>query len=481
MGTVYLAYDPRVRRRVALKTFLVPTGLTAEKRRDRQERFLREAQAAGALNHPGIVTIYEVDEDPLCDVPFIAMEFVEGRTVQQLLADEGPLSAERVRAMTVTLAGALQSAHLAGVVHRDIKPANILVREVDGAVKITDFGVARIPTSELTQSGDSIGSPAYMSPEQLRGGEVDGRSDLFSLAVILYQMLCGERPFSGEDIPSVTYSIVHEEAIPITRRVAGLPDALDRFFSRALAKEASGRYPNGAAFGAAFQEALAEPEAQAKDAKPGAKGETVPMSWAVPRFRGGLKLPGRRVSIIAALVVLAALAGWAVLGLSGVDVDGDGGAFQAMTEPSATAAEPSATASESKSVVDAYLATPTTLATPTAKSSDAWLELDGTSKVKSGTLTVLVDGTEVYSRPLSTDERGASRFLKKVAGRVQEEFEARIPVSPGEHQITARVSMKRRDEPYETTVWVDLESGERQGLDLVAGKTFGRPLSLSVN
>ena len=477
MGTVYLAYDPRVRRRVALKTFLVPTGLTAEKRRDRQERFLREAQAAGALNHPGIVTIYEVDEDPLCDVPFIAMEFVEGRTVQQLLADEGPLPVERVRAMAVTLAGALQSAHLAGVVHRDIKPANILVREVDGAVKITDFGVARIPTSELTQSGDSIGSPAYMSPEQLRGGEVDGRSDLFSLAVILYQMLCGERPFSGEDIPSVTYSIVHEEAIPITRRVAGLPEALDRFFSRALAKEASGRYPNGAAFGAAFQEALAEPESQVEDAKPSARGETVPLSWAVPGFAGGLKLPGRRVAIIAALIFLAALAGWAVLGRGGVDGDGDGdgGAFQAMTEPSATAAEPSEMASKSKSVVDAYLAT------PTAKSSDAWLELEGTSKVKSGTLTVLVDGAEVYSRPLSTDERGASRFLKKVAGRVQEEFEARIPVSPGEHQVTARVSMQRRDEPYETTVWVDLESGERQGLDLVAGKTFGRPVSLSLN
>lgn len=476
MGTVYLAYDPRVRRRVALKTFLVPTGLTAEKRRDRQERFLREAQAAGALNHPGIVTIYEVDEDPLCDVPFIAMEFVEGRTVQQLLTDEGPLPAERVRAMAVTLAGALQSAHLAGVVHRDIKPANILVREADGAVKITDFGVARIPTSELTQSGDSIGSPAYMSPEQLRGSDVDGRSDLFSLAVILYQMLCGERPFSGEDIPSVTYSIVHEEAIPITRRVSGLPEALDRFFTRALSKEASGRYPNGAAFGAAFQEALAEPEAQAKDAKPGA---TVPVSWAAPRFNGGLRLPGWRVSIVAALVVLAALAGWTVLGRGGANRDG--GASQAVTEPSVTAAEPSETASEEKSVVDAYLAAPTTVATPTTKSSDAWLELAGLSKVKSGTLTVLVDGVEVYSRPLSTDERGASRFIKKVAGRVQEEFEARIPVSPGEHQVTARVSMKRRDEPYETTVWVDLESGESQGLDLVAGKTFGRPLSFSVN
>jgi len=474
MGTVYIAYDPRVRRRVALKTFLVPTGLTAEKRRDRQERFLREAQAAGALSHPGIVTIYEVDEDPLCDVPFIAMEFVEGRTVQQLLADEGPLPAERVRAMAVTLAGVLQSAHLAGVVHRDIKPANILVREADGAVKITDFGVARIPTSELTQSGDSIGSPAYMSPEQLRGGEVDGRSDLFSLAVILYQMLCGERPFSGEDIPSVTYSIVHEEPIPVTRRVSGLPESVDRFFSRALSKDPSGRYPNGAAFGAAFQEALADPEAQARDAEPGA---TVPVSWAGPRFAGAPKLPERRIAIIASLVFLAALAGWAVLGRDGAD----SGVSQAMTEPSATAAEPSETASESRSVVDAYLATPTPLATPTTNSSNAWLELDAKSKVKSGTLTVLVDGAEVYSRALSTDERGASRFLKKIAGRVQEEFEAKIPVSPGEHKVTARVSMQRRDEPYETTVWIDLESGESQGLELVAGKTFGRALSLSVN
>ena len=466
MGTVYLAYDPRVRRRVALKTFLVPAGLTAERRRDRQERFLREAQAAGALSHPGIVTIYEVDEDPLCDVPFIAMEFVDGRTVQRLLADEGPLPPERVRAMAVTLAGALQTAHLAGIVHRDIKPANVLVREADGAVKITDFGVARIPTSELTQSGDSIGSPAYMSPEQLRGGEVDGRSDLFSLAVILYQMLCGERPFGGEDIPSVTYSIVHEEPIPITRRVAGLPAALDRFFSRALAKEPSGRYPNGAVFGAAFQEALAELEARADDAKPSASAETVPLSRAAPRFAGGLKLPGPRVWIIAALAGLVVVVGWAVLGRDGRTAPG--GVPQSAAEHTATSGEP-------KSVVDAYLAA------PTAKSRDAWLELSGTSKVKSGTLTVLVDGSEVYSRQLSTGERGAERFFKKVAGRVEEEFSARIPVAPGEHQVVARVSMERRDEPYEVGVWVDLESGESRGLSLVAGKTFGRPVSFSVN
>jgi hypothetical protein len=467
MGTVYLAYDPRVRRRVALKTFLVPAGLTAEKRRDRQERFLREAQAAGALSHPGIVTIYEVDEDTLCDVPFIAMEYVDGRTMQRLLADEGPLPPERVRVMAVTLAGALQTAHLAGIVHRDIKPANVLVRDADGAVKITDFGVARIPTSELTQSGDTIGSPAYMSPEQLRGTEVDGRSDLFSLAVILYQMLCGERPFGGDDIPSVTYSIVHEAPIPISRRVAGLPAALDRFFARALAKEPSDRYPNGAAFGAAFQEALAEPEVQPGNAKSaGTRGATVPVSWAVPRFAGRLTLPGRRGWSIAAVAVLAALAGWAVLGRGGKT--GPGGNPEAVADPAATASEP-------KSVVDAYLAT------PAPRSGDAWLELDGTSKVKTGTLTVLVDGSEVYSRSLSTTERGPERFFKKVAGRVQEEFEARIPIAPGEHEIVARVSMARRDEPYEAAVRVDVESGERRGLTLVAGKTFGRPLSLSVN
>jgi hypothetical protein len=248
--------------------------------------------------------------------------------------------------------------------------------------------------------------------------------------------------------------------------VAGLPPALDRFFRRALAKEPSDRYPNGAAFGTAFQEALADPVARSENRKPAA-AQTVPLSWQLPHMKGRLPLLGRRAWSVAALAVVVTLAGWFALRGDGATVPG---------EPPEPPAETAAAESESGSVVDAYLASPTV-----AKSARAWLQLSGTSKVKSGTLTVLVDGAEVYTRSLSTAERGAARFFKKVAGRVQEEFDARIPVTPGEHEIVARVSMQRRDEPYEAAVWVDVESGESQGLTLVAGKTFGSPLSLSVN
>jgi hypothetical protein len=307
-----------------------------------------------------------------------------------------------------------------------------------------------------------------MSPEQLRNAEIDGRSDLFSLAVILYQMLCGERPFGGEDIPAVTYAIVHEEPIPISRRVAGLPPALDRFFARALAKDPSSRYPNGTAFGTAFQEALADPAARSEGRKPAPGAETVPLAWQLPRMKGRLPLVGRRAWSIPVLAVVVAVAGW--LALRGDEASAPGAPPNPPNEVS------EATESDTGSVIDAYLATPTA-----ARAAKAWLELDATSKVKSGSLTVLVDGAEVYSRQLSTTERGAERFFKKVAGRVQEEFDASIPIAPGEHEIVARVSMERRDEPYEAAVFINVESGESRRLTLVAGKTFGSPLSLDVN
>jgi hypothetical protein len=265
----------------------------------------------------------------------------------------------------------------------------------------------------------------------------------------------------------VTYSIVHEEPIPISRRVAGLPPAVDRFFARALAKEPSGRYPNGAAFGAAFQEALADPDARSKSRRAAGGAETVPLAWQMPRMRGRVPLLGRRVWSVVALAVVVMLAGWYAL-------RGDGATAPDVLPPDPSA-ESEPTERDSGSVVDAYLATPTV-----AKPARAWLQLDAISKVKAGTLTVLVDGDEVYARELSTAERGAARFFKRVAGRVQEEFDVRIPVAPGEHEVVARVSMQRRDEPYEAAVWVDLESGESQGLALVAGRTFGSALSLSV-
>src|SRR5262245_40268819 len=235
MGIVYLAHDPHVRRRVALKTFLLPPGLTSQQEREYSARFLREAQAAGALSHSSIVTIFDADTDPERGVPFIVMEYVEGGSLRDLMIRDRRLEPDRALAMVSSLADALCAAHEEGIVHRDIKPANVLLRSRDGRAKIVDFGVARMSTSELTGAGDVFGSPAYMSPEQFRGMAVDARSDLFSLATILYQTLCGDRPFAGDDMSSLAYSVVHTPALPISRRMPDSPPEMDRFFEKALA------------------------------------------------------------------------------------------------------------------------------------------------------------------------------------------------------------------------------------------------------
>src|SRR5262245_20367432 len=254
VGIVYLAHDPHVRRRVALKTFLLPPGLTAEQEREYSERFLREAQAAGALSHPSIVTIFDADTDPERGLPFIVMEYVEGGSLRELMVRERRLDPDRALAMVSAVADALSVAHAEGIVHRDIKPANVLLRARTGQAKIVDFGVARMSTSELTGAGDVFGSPAYMSPEQFRGQPVDARSDLFSLATILYQTLCGERPFAGDDMSSLAYSVVHAPAPSITARLAGFPREADRFFETALAKEPADRFPDAGAFREAVEE-----------------------------------------------------------------------------------------------------------------------------------------------------------------------------------------------------------------------------------
>jgi len=235
MGVVYLARDPRLRRSVAVKTHALPQGLSDEQKQEYRARFLREAHAAARLSHAGIVTIYDADEDPDDGTPFIAMEYVAGRSLREEFDRRDRLDVERATALAGAVADALHAAHDEGIVHRDIKPANLLIRDADGTIKVADFGVARVTTSELTQSGTSLGTPAYMSPEQIEGRTVDGRSDLFSLAVILYEALCGERPFDGDSIPAVIYSVTRETPIPISKRVQGLPRGLDDFFDRALA------------------------------------------------------------------------------------------------------------------------------------------------------------------------------------------------------------------------------------------------------
>src|SRR5579872_59269 len=240
MGVVYLALDPHIGRDVAIKTIRLGEVQRPEERERLRERLFREARSAGMLSHPGIVTIYDVDEED--ELAYIAMEYVNGPTLDYLLSQENGLSREQMFSVLGQTAAALDYAHSKGIVHRDIKPANIMIA-ADGSTKVTDFGIAKITTNEhLTITGTIVGTPHYMSPEQVQGLEVDGRSDQFSLAVIVYEMLTGEKPYTGEHLTTVVYKIVAEEPVPPHRLNPSLAGPIEGALKKALAKKPEARY-----------------------------------------------------------------------------------------------------------------------------------------------------------------------------------------------------------------------------------------------
>ena len=245
MGRVYRARDPKIDRIVALKTISV-LGATPADQEEYRHRFFREAQAAGKLAHPGIVIIYDVGEDEPTHTPFIVMEFIPGRTLDEL-AGGGALGVDTALDLVRQVAEALDYAHSQGIIHRDIKPANILVTD-DGRAKITDFGIAKLTLSEFTLPGQVLGTPTHMSPEQLQGEPVTGRSDLFSLGVILYSLLASEKPFSGDTVTSVTFQVVYKDPPPVTQKNAALRPEFDLVLARALAKDPAQRYTRGRDF-----------------------------------------------------------------------------------------------------------------------------------------------------------------------------------------------------------------------------------------
>jgi tetratricopeptide (TPR) repeat protein/predicted Ser/Thr protein kinase len=235
MGVVYKAEDTTLRRTIALKV------LPPEMMRDptAKQRFLQEARAAAALNHPGICTVYEIDEAD--NTSFIAMECVEGRSLREALGS-GRFTPSQALDMGIQVAAALREAHSKGVVHRDIKPDNIMVTP-DGRVKIMDFGLARLAGSTLlTRTGTTLGTAAYMSPEQARGESVDERSDVWSLGVVLYEMATGRQPFVAEQVHAVLYSVLNSDPAPLSSAADGLPRGFDAVIAKALTKERDRRY-----------------------------------------------------------------------------------------------------------------------------------------------------------------------------------------------------------------------------------------------
>jgi serine/threonine-protein kinase len=278
MGVVYLATDPTIGRPVAIKTIRLGEVSNAEERARLRERLFREARSAGVLSHPGIVTIYDMEAQD--DLAYIAMEYVNGPTLDQLISGQ-PLPADRMFSILGQAAVALDYAHQKGIVHRDIKPANIMVTE-DGLSKITDFGIAKISTNEqFTMTGAIVGTPHYMAPEQVQGLAVDGRADQFSLAVITFEMLTGEKPFTGEQLTTVVYKIVAEDPVPAHRLNSTLNQQITNVLRRALAKKPDDRYPNCEAFVDALEAACAA----AKGWKPLPRGGSLDLPTAVEARR----------------------------------------------------------------------------------------------------------------------------------------------------------------------------------------------------
>src|SRR5258708_35139894 len=252
MGMVYEGFDPIIERRVAIKTIL-GEYLEAAEMQEAVARFKREAQAGGRLQHPSIVGVYEYGQDG--EMAFIVMEYVEGRELKRMLADGPRFELIEIFEIMKQLLGALDYSHKQGVVHRDIKPANVMIMP-GPKVKVMDFGIARLESSSLTQVGTVVGTPTHMSPEQLMGIPADGRADIWSSGVILYEMLTGTNPFLAETPAAVMHRVLQLEPDPPSSLNAALPPGFDGVLARALAKKADQRFQTAKEFNAALLIAL---------------------------------------------------------------------------------------------------------------------------------------------------------------------------------------------------------------------------------
>lgn len=256
MGVVYLGKDPKIGRVVAIKTMALSREFEGEELTDARERFFREAETAGRLQHQNIVTIFDAGEEH--DLAYIAMEFLKGKDLVDYCKEGALLPIPRVLSIVERVAQALAYAHRQNVVHRDIKPANIMYEQASDTVKVTDFGIARITDSSKTKTGLVLGTPSFMSSEQIAGKKVDGRSDLYSLGVMLYQMLCGALPFRGDSMAELMYKIANEEAPDIRMLRSDISERLANIIAMSLSKRPETRFQDGDQFATDLRLAIAE-------------------------------------------------------------------------------------------------------------------------------------------------------------------------------------------------------------------------------
>jgi serine/threonine protein kinase len=466
MGVVYRARDPKLDRIVAIKTVTL-TGLDSGAEQEYRRRFGVEAQAAGRLSHPGIVTMFDVREEEA--EPYLVMEYVKGQSLQELLSRENrtlPLST--TLQLVQEIAEALHYAHAQGVVHRDIKPANILVDE-NGHAKIADFGIAKLNQTNLTLHGQVLGSPAYMAPEQLSEGDMDGRSDLFSLGVILYYMLTGHRPFQGNSTTTVCFKLINHEPLPVSSFQAKLSPELDNIVLRAMAKDPAQRYQTGMAMAADIEQlreisgfVKSTSDRTATNLKPPLPAGATAQRGAQSRKTGLSWNPLVASAILAATMAFGAC--WSLYRTK--HAPGTATTVQtSLPRRSTIAVATSEINSQQKT-----LELPKMRAKLTPIVSSGTLRIEIEHHFTKAHASVWVDNSLVYTHQLHGDSKRRGLVFRRVEGY---QLDA-VNVSTGRHEVRVRIQSPN-DSYDETTTMADATIGTNGSiLRVVCGKKSGR-------
>jgi predicted Ser/Thr protein kinase len=497
MGVVYKARDPQIDRLVAVKTVSM-RGHDPEAEKEFRMRFLNEAQAAGRLHHPGIVSVFDVGEDEESGDPYIVLEYVAGEALNRILAREHKLPLARALRLAEEVARALDYAHEQGVTHRDIKPGNIIVT-ADGHAKIADFGIAKLNLAHFTLPGRLLGTPAYMAPEQLAGQRCDGRSDLFSLGVILYAMVTGHSPFQGDSATTVCFKVANREPVPASALDLDLPRDLDAVIARAMAKDPDQRYQRGGD----FADDLAALGAQRLS------GTTTSMTHLrsrtatpVPALSGrpavGLAYLGKMISAqwlsgrakdvalglltVALLLVIALQSKLLVLSHAGTAVYPGSSPAAAMLQPDmrsrssdaqmkVTAIQPSVqTANGPKTAVHAVSARSVAKSVMVASPHHvrelaapiSTVELEIRHQFKEATLSVWIDGKLTLTRPLHGGTQKRLMVFSDVRGAESET----IKVPAGKHELRFRAQTEDHTVDLSRTVLSDFAGGDDKVLQI---------------
>jgi len=513
MGVVYKARDPKINRVVAVKTFSLD-GQPPEEEQEYRERFFREAEAAGRLSHPGIVTIFDMGEEPETRAPYIVMEFVGGESLDKLLSrDDHKLPLDTALQLALELAEALDCAHGQGVVHRDLKPANILITE-DGHAKIADFGVAKLNLANHTLAGRTLGTPAYMSPEQLSGETVDGRSDLFSLGVVLYTVLTGYRPFQGNSALTVCFKVVNREPIPATVLDTQLPPELDYIIARAMAKDPAQRYQRGMEMVLDIQDLREGRELWSKAKEPGSTADQVISEKGQPgiaiKTRAAARAKSHESNTAGKLVdtmrkksfaTVLLLVGLLVFGFrlghvvwpkkapprnlagatttTALPIAGEIATFKTGTAPSAssgTSDAPAAARVSRKGAKSARANTGRTGSIPALPTtSSATLEIEVEHTFAEAHLSIWVDDRLSYTHLLEGTDKKHLVVFHHVQGH---EFHA-MQIAPGKHRLRVRVT-SGTDSSHDRTAGVtgEFAGGSEKMLHIHFDKSGEMNLSL---